>query len=58
MHDTPRLGALYSDEQKAQIRMGDADDFGAIVTFLCSEQAKYVTGLQLHVDGGTFTGLQ
>jgi 3-oxoacyl-[acyl-carrier protein] reductase len=58
MHDTPRLGALYSDEQKAQIRMGDADDFGAIVTFLCGEQAKYVTGLQLHVDGGSFGGLQ
>ena len=58
MHDTPRLGALYSDEQKSQIRMGDADDFGAIVTFLCGEQAKYVTGLQLHVDGGTFGGLQ
>ena len=58
IHDTPRLGALYSDDQKAQIRMGDPDDFGSIVTFLCSEQAKYVTGLQLHVDGGSFAGLQ
>ncbi len=38
--------------------MGDADDFGAIVTFLCGEQAKFVTGLQLHVDGGSFGGLQ
>ena len=26
--------------------MGDKDDFGAIVTFLCGEQAKYVTGLR------------
>lgn len=58
VHETPRLRALYTDEQKARIRMGDADDFGAIVTFLCSEQAKYVTGLQLHVDGGSFGGLQ
>lgn len=58
VHDTPRLEALYSDEQKSQIRMGDPDDFGAIVTFLCSEQAKFVTGLQLHVDGGSFGGLQ
>lgn len=58
MHDTPRLESLHTDEQKAQIRMGDADDFGAIVAFLCSEQATYVTGLQLHVDGGTFAGLQ
>lgn len=58
IHDTPRLGALYTDEQKAEIRMGDPDDFGAIVTFLCGEQAKFVTGLQLHVDGGSFAGLQ
>jgi 3-oxoacyl-[acyl-carrier protein] reductase len=58
VHDTPRLDALYSAEQKAQIRMGDPADFGAIVTFLCGEQAKFVTGLQLHVDGGSFNGLQ
>lgn len=58
IHDTPRLDALYSDEQRAQIRMGDADDFGSIVTFLCSEQSSFVTGLQLHVDGGAFAGLQ
>lgn len=38
--------------------LGDAGDFGSIVTFLCSEQAKFVTGLQLHVDGGTYGGLQ
>ena len=31
--------------------LGDPADFGAIVTFLCSEQSKFVTGLQLHVDG-------
>ena len=38
--------------------LGDPADFGSIVTFLCSEQAKFVTGAQLHVDGGTFGGLQ
>ena len=38
--------------------LGDPADFGAIVTFLCSEQSKFVTGLQLHVDGGTYGGLQ
>jgi 3-oxoacyl-[acyl-carrier protein] reductase len=58
VHDTPRLDALYSPEQKQQIRMGDPDDFGSIVTFLCGDQAKFVTGLQLHVDGGSFGGLQ
>ncbi|WP_040494334.1 SDR family oxidoreductase [Ilumatobacter nonamiensis] len=58
IHDTARLDALYDDEQRAQIRMGDADDFGSIVTFLCGRQSSFVTGLQLHVDGGSFAGLQ
>ncbi len=57
IHDTPRLDALYSAEQKAAIRMGDADDFGAVVAFLCGEQAKFTTGVQLHVDGGAYAGL-
>ena len=57
LHDTPRLDDLYDDEQRAELRMGDADDFGAIVAFLCSEQARYVTGLGLHVDGGSYGGL-
>jgi hypothetical protein len=25
---------------------------------LCSDQARFVTGLQLHVDGGSYGGLQ
>ena len=58
VHDTPRLRTLYTDEERARLRMGDADDFGSIVTFLCGEQASYVTGLQLHVDGGSYAGLQ
>ncbi len=57
MHDTPRLDGLFTPEQKEQVRMGDPDDFGAIVTFLCGEQAAFVNGLQLHVDGGSYGGL-
>lgn len=57
IHDTPRLDALYTAEQKAQVRMGDADDFGAVVAFLCSERANFVNGLQLHVDGGAYGAL-
>jgi 3-oxoacyl-[acyl-carrier protein] reductase len=57
IHDTPRLDALFTAEQKAQVRMGDAGDFGSVVAFLCSEQAKFVTGLQMHVDGGAYAGL-
>ncbi len=57
LHETPRLLQLYSDEQRAEMRIGDADDFGSIVAFLCSEQARFTTGVQLHVDGGTYLGL-
>jgi 3-oxoacyl-[acyl-carrier protein] reductase len=37
--------------------LGDPGDFGAVVAFLCSEQAKFVTGVQLHVDGGAYAAL-
>jgi 3-oxoacyl-[acyl-carrier protein] reductase len=57
VHDTPRLDALYTDEQKAAIRLGNADDFGSVVAFLCSAQATFVNGLQLHVDGGAYGAL-
>jgi len=57
IHDTPRLDALYTDDQKAAMRMGDPDDFGSVVAFLCSEQAKFTTGVQVHVDGGAYAGL-
>jgi len=58
LHRTPRVADLYSEEQQAAIRMGDAADFGAVAAFLCSEQAKFTTGVQLHVDGGAYLGLQ
>jgi 3-oxoacyl-[acyl-carrier protein] reductase len=57
LHRTPRVTQLYSDEQQTSMRMGDAADFGAVAAFLCSEQAKFTTGVQLHVDGGSYVGL-
>jgi len=30
----------------------------AIVAFLCSEQANFVNGAAVQVDGGTYPGLQ
>ncbi len=38
--------------------VGDPDDFGAVVAFLCSAQARYITGAALPVDGGVNAGLQ
>ena len=57
LHWTKRVSALYPDGPGDQ-PMGDADDFGAIVTFLCSEQATFLTGAQIHVDGGAYQALQ
>ena len=57
LHRTPRLDDLYSEEQMSSMRMGDADDFGAHVAFLCSEAASFTTGVQLHIDGGAYTAL-
>ena len=57
-HWTKRIQTLYPGGRPEDVRMGDADDFGAIVAFLCSEQAKYLTGAQVHVDGGAYQALQ
>lgn len=39
-------------------RLGDPDDFGRVVAFLCSAHAGFVTGAHLNVDGGAYAGLQ
>jgi len=57
LHWTDRVRSLYPDGQPDTVRMGDADDFGAIVAFLCSDQAKFLTGAQIHVDGGAYQAL-
>lgn len=37
--------------------LGDPSDFGAAAAFLASEQARYITGHNLVVDGGKYSGL-
>ncbi len=56
LHRTARVTSLYGDGAD-DLTMGDADDFGAIVAFLCGEQAKFLTGAQIHVDGGAYQAL-
>lgn len=56
LHRTPRLVELYGGEP-GSIRLGDPADFGAVVAFLCSEQARFVNGAHLQVDGGAYAGL-
>ena len=56
--DTPMTHGLNED-QKAKIvasipaqRLGEGDDIAACVAFLASDQAGYITGQTLHVNGG------
>jgi 3-oxoacyl-[acyl-carrier protein] reductase len=56
LHRTARVTALYGNAAD-EMKMGEADDFGAIVAFLCSQQANFLTGAQIHVDGGTYQAL-
>ena len=38
-------------------RLARPEEIGALVTFLCSNQAGYITGNTIHVDGGWVKGL-
>lgn len=64
LHATDRLVQLYSGDLDAARRsvpagtVGSPDDLGATVAYLCSEQARFVTGVALPVDGGATRGLQ
>jgi 3-oxoacyl-[acyl-carrier protein] reductase len=37
-------------------RLGQASEVAAVVNFLASKQASYMTGECLHVNGGMYTG--
>ena len=49
------LGADYLDSMAASIplkRLGDVEDIGNAALFFASDEASYITGQQLVVDGG------
>jgi 3-oxoacyl-[acyl-carrier protein] reductase len=60
-HATDRIKHLYGDNPDVSNipmrALGRPEDFGAAVAFLCSDQARYITGTALVVDGGGFSGL-
>jgi len=64
LHLTPRVTDLYAGDLDSLAatqptgRVGDAADFGQVVAFLCSQQANFITGVSIPVDGGRFTALQ
>lgn len=64
-HETDRLGELLSDpsardaiEQSIPLgRIGDPADFGAVAAFLAGEQANFITGAVVPIDGGSSKSL-
>jgi 3-oxoacyl-[acyl-carrier protein] reductase len=63
-HATDRLRALHGADLSGAAAgvptgvLGRAEDFGAVVAFLCSDQARFITGAALPVDGGSYRALQ
>jgi 3-oxoacyl-[acyl-carrier protein] reductase len=64
LHATERLTALHrgggADPAAAVPArvLGDPADFGAVAAFVCSQQARFLTGAAIPVDGGADAGLQ
>jgi 3-oxoacyl-[acyl-carrier protein] reductase len=64
LHATDRLRALHGGDVQGAAAgipagtVGDPADFGALVTFLCSDHARFVVGAAIPVDGGAYGGLQ
>lgn len=64
LHATDRLVALHGGDPSGAARgvpvgqIGRPEDFGAVVAFLCSEHARFITGAAVPVDGGAHRGLQ
>lgn len=62
-HATDRIRQLYGANMDAAAAtvpthtVGDAGDFGAIAAFMCSDQARFMTGVNLNIDGGSYAGL-
>jgi 3-oxoacyl-[acyl-carrier protein] reductase len=63
-HATERLRSMHGGDLSAAAAavptrvLGRADDFGAVVAFLCAAPARFVTGAAVPVDGGAHRGLQ
>ena len=55
LHATDRVKQLGGGTVSGPI--GDPADFGKVVAFLCSEPAKFISGVAINIDGAAVTGL-
>ncbi len=62
-HATDRLAKVYGGDLSGAAAgvpagvVGRPEDFGQVVAFLCSDQARFITGVALQVDGGASRAL-
>ena len=62
-HSTDRVRQLYGETVDGSALgiptgvIGQPADFGSLVAFLCGESARYMTGTNIQVDGGAYSGL-
>ncbi|EED34225.1 3-oxoacyl-(acyl-carrier-protein) reductase [Luminiphilus syltensis NOR5-1B] len=60
--DTDMTQALADDQRDAMLgqiplgRLGSAEEIAAVVAFLTSEGAAYITGETIHINGGMYMG--
>jgi 3-oxoacyl-[acyl-carrier protein] reductase len=58
-----REGITYEEARKRQVlsiparRLGDPREFGGTCAYLCSDFAGFITGQNLHLDGGAYPAL-
>ncbi|MEL7344388.1 MAG: SDR family oxidoreductase [Pseudomonadota bacterium] len=58
-----REGMTFEEAREAQVksiaagRLGRLEEFGAMFAYLCSDHAGYVSGSNMHLDGGSYPGL-
>jgi 3-oxoacyl-[acyl-carrier protein] reductase len=61
--EAERLGITFDEARQRQTksiaarRLGRPEEVGAACAFLCSADAGYISGNNLHLDGGSYVGL-
>ena len=51
IRNSPQMKTILSGRSPLG-RVGNADDIGSVVTFLCSDDAKWINGQRIEVSGG------